>query len=79
MGVSKFFASKENAVPDSYEFPDDFPYNIHDVTEEHIKSVPPLPDLIDSSALILDVDGIKIGITGVSLDFEKFVINKSKI
>ena len=79
MGVSKFFAAKENAVPDSYEFPDDFPKNIHDVTEEQIKSVPPLPDLIDSSALILDVDGIKIGMTGVSIDFYKFLISKSKL
>ena len=78
MGVSRFFASKKNAVPDSYEFPKDFPKNIHDVTEEHIKSVPPLPDIIDSSALILDVDGVKIGMLGVSVDFEKFYMNFGK-
>ena len=34
IGINKYFAWKENALPDSYKFPKDFPKNIHDVTEE---------------------------------------------
>ena len=43
-----------------------------------MNSVPVLEDLINPSAIIVDVDGIKIGITGISMDFSKFLLEKSK-
>ena len=37
--------------------------------------MPTLEDIIAPSAVILDVDGVKIGVTGLSIDFKKFLLD----